>query len=70
MKKYLLMAILSAIPLQAFCHQMTYTSNAWQVQNDLASLQSRGCRIYDVHCQNPYADREDQRWIIVFDQKQ
>lgn len=69
MKKYLLLALFSAIPFQAFCYQMTRTCNSWDVQNQVSSLENWGCTIYSVRCDNPYADMRDQRWTIVYDQK-
>lgn len=68
MKKYLIMSIFAAIPFQVFCYQMTRTCNEWDVQNQVTSLQSWGCRISSVRCENSYANIEDRRWTITYDQ--
>lgn len=69
MNKLLFLITLVSIPLQIFCYQMTWTGNAWSVQNQIASLENWGCTIYSVRCENPYANINDQRWTIIYDQK-
>lgn len=69
MKKYLLLAIISTIPFQAFCYQKTLTCNGFSVENQIVSLEQWGSKVYSVRCENPYANRNDQRWIITYDQK-
>ena len=69
MKKYLIMSILTVIPFQSFCYQMTRTCNEWDVRNQTTSLENCGCRVSNVRCENPYADIKDRRWTISYDQK-
>jgi hypothetical protein len=68
MKKLLFLMTMLSMPLQVFCYQMTRTCNAWDVQNQVASLESWGCKVYSVRCENQSADMKDQRWTIVYDQ--
>lgn len=69
MRKYIVVGIFTCFSVSGFCQQMTRISNAWDVQNHVVNLQNWGCTIYRVYCENPYAPREDQRWVIVYDQK-
>jgi hypothetical protein len=68
MKKYLFLIILFAVPFQAFCYQ-TLSCNGFSVENQVVSLEQWGSKVYDVRCENPYAARNDQRWVITYDQK-
>lgn len=68
MDKLFFLIALFAIPFQAFCYQ-TLTCNGFSVENQIVSLEQWGNKIYDVRCENPYADRNNQRWTIVYDQK-
>ena len=69
MKKYLFLTIICAVPFQAFCYQRTLTCNGFSVENQIVSLEQWGSIVYDVRCENPYAERSNQRWIITYDQK-